>query len=133
MLIPAVETSLAVRRAADFTLDAVERYWRSFAQFATAQGDTHVVTPPAIAWAEQGISAPQRQNRLSVVLRFARFRRAADPRHAMPPARIFCGQRRQRTPSLFREEDIQALLAQAARLSPPDALRPHPYSPLWAL
>ena len=29
MLIPAVETYLAVRRAADFKLDAVERYLRS--------------------------------------------------------------------------------------------------------
>ena len=40
MLLQAVETSLAVRRAADFTLDAVERSLRSFAPFATAQGDT---------------------------------------------------------------------------------------------
>ena len=40
MLIQAVETYLAVRRAADFKLDAVERYLCSFAQFATAQGNT---------------------------------------------------------------------------------------------
>jgi integrase/recombinase XerD len=133
MLIQAVETYLAIRRAADFTLDAVERYLRSFAQFATAQGDTHVVTHTAIAWAEQGTSEPQRHNRLSVVIRFARFSRAEDPRHEVPPARIFCGQRRQRTPYLFRDEDIQALLAQAARLSPPDSLRPHTYSTLLAL
>jgi integrase/recombinase XerD len=111
MLIQAVETYLAVRRAAAFKLDAVERYLRSFAQFATAQGDTHVVTPTAIAWAEQGISEPQRQNRLSVVRRFARFSHAEDPRHEVPPARLFSGRRRQRVPYLFREEDIQALLA----------------------
>src|SRR5262249_18745233 len=41
-----------------------------------------------------------------------------------------CGQRRPRSPYLFREEDIQALLAQAARLRPPDSLRPHTYSTL---
>jgi integrase/recombinase XerD len=133
MLIPAVETSLAVRRAADFKLDAVERYLRSFAQFATAQGDPHVVTHTAIAWAEQGASEPQRHNRLSVVIRCARFSHAEDPRHEVPPARIFCGQRRQRTPYLFREEDIQALLAQAARLGPPDSLRPPTYSTLLGL
>jgi integrase/recombinase XerD len=133
MLIPAVETYLAVRRAADFKLDAVERYLRSCAQFATAQGDTHVVTHTAIAWAEQGASEPQRHNRLSVVIRFARFSPAEDPRHEVPPTRIFCGQRRQRTPYLFRDEDIQALLAQAARLGPPNALRPHTYSTLLAL
>jgi integrase/recombinase XerD len=60
MLIQAVEIYLAVRRAADFKLTAVERYLRSFAQFATAQGDTHVVTQTAIAWAAQGASEPVR-------------------------------------------------------------------------
>src|SRR5262249_61703155 len=49
------------------------------------------------------------------------------------PARLFCGQRRQRAPYLFREEDIQALLAQAARLAPPDSLRPHTYRTLLGL
>ena len=133
MLIPAVETYLAVRRAADFKLDAVERYLRNFAQYATEKGDTHVVTQTAIAWAEQGASEPQRHNRLGVVIRFARFSHAEDPRHEIPPTRVFCRQRRQRTPYLFREEDIQALLAQAARLGPPDSLRPHTYRTLLAL
>ena len=133
MLIQAVETYLAVRRAADFKLDAVERYLRSFAQFATAQGDTHVVTHTAIAWAEQGASEPQRHNRLSVVVRFARFSHAEDPRHEVPPGRLFYGQRRRRAPYLFREEDLQALLAQAARLGPPDSLRPQTYRTLLGL
>jgi len=133
MLIQAVETYLAIRRAADFKLDAVERYLRSFAQFATARGDTHVVTQTAIAWAEQGASEPQRHNRLSVVSRFARFSHAEDPRHDIPPERIFCRRRRQRVPYLFSAEDIQALLAQAARLGPPDSLRPQTYYTLLAL
>ena len=133
MLIQAVETYLAVRRAVDFKLDAVERYLRSFAQFATAQGDTHVVTRTAIAWAEQGASEPQRHNRLSVVVRFARFSHAEDPRHEVPPGRLFYGHRRRRVPYLFREEDLQALLAQAARLGPPDSLRPHTYRTLLGL
>src|SRR6266404_3512131 len=133
MLIQAVETYLAVRRAADFKLDAVERYLHSFAQFATAQGDTHVVTHTALAWAEQGVSEPQRHHRLSVVVRFARFSHADDPRHEVPPARLFAGHRRRRTPYLFREEDLQALLAQAARLGPPDSLRPYTDSTLLGL
>src|SRR3989449_7408361 len=133
MLRQAVDTYLAIRRAADFNLDAAERYLRNFAQFATAQGDPHVVAQTAIAWAEQAASEPQRHNRLSVVIRFARFSHAEDPRHEVPPARLFCGQRRQRAPYLFHEEDIQALLAQATRLGSPDSLRPHTYSTLLAL
>ena len=133
MLIQAVETYLAVRRAADFKLNAVERYLRSFAQFATTKGDTHVVTQTAIAWAEQGTSEPQRHNRLSVVIRFARFSHAEDPRHEIPPARVFSRRRRQRPPYIYREEEIQALLDQATRLGPTDSLRPHAYHTLLAL
>jgi integrase/recombinase XerD len=133
LLRQAVETYLAVRRAADVTLEAGERSWRRLAQFATAQGDPHVVTHTAIAWAAQGASEPQRHNRLSVVVRFARFRHAKDPRHEVPPARLFDGQRRRRAPYLFRAEDLQALLAQAARLGPPDSWRPHTSSTLLGL
>ncbi|HSX83695.1 MAG TPA: tyrosine-type recombinase/integrase [Candidatus Saccharimonadia bacterium] len=133
MLMQAVNTYLAIRRAADFKLDAVERYLRDFAQFATARGDTHVVTPTAIAWAAQATSEPQRHNRLNVVVRFARFSHAEDPRHDIPPPRVFCGQRYRPTPYLFREQDIQALVTQATRLGPPGSLRPHTYSTLLAL
>jgi len=41
--------------------------------------------------------------------------------------------RRRRAPYLFREQDLQALLAHAARLGPPDSLRPHTYSTLLGL
>jgi integrase len=133
MLIQAVDTYLAVRRAADFKLDDVEGYLRSFAQFATAQGDTHVVTPTAITWAAQGVSEPQRHNRLSVVIRFARFSHAEDSRHEIPPDRVFSRRRRQRTPYIYSEEEIQALLDQAARLGPTNSLRPYTYHTLLAL
>lgn len=133
MLIHAVETYLAVRRAADFKLDTVEGYLRNFAHFATAQGDTHVVTHTAIAWAGQGTSEPQRHNRLGVVIRFARFSHAEDPRHEIPLEGVFCRQRQHLRPYIFSEEEIQALLAQAARLGPPDSLRPQTYHTLLAL
>jgi integrase/recombinase XerD len=133
MLMQAVNTYLAIRRAADFKLDAVERYLRDFAQFATARGATHVVTHTAIAWAGQATSEPQRHNRLNVVVRFARLSHAEDPRHAIPPTRVFCGQRHRPTPSLFREQDIQALVTQATYLGPPGSLRPYTYSTLLAL
>ena len=133
MLMQAVDTYLAVRRAVDFKLKAVEGYLRNFAQFATAQGDTHIVTHTAIAWAAQGASEPQRHNRLSVVIRFARFSHAEDPRHAIPPERVFAGRRHHLTPYIFTDEEIQALLVQAARLRPSRSLRPHTYHTLLAL
>ena len=105
MLIQTVDTYLAVRRAAGFKLDAVESYLRSYAQFATAEGDTHVATQTAIAWAEQSTSEPQRHNRLSIVIRFARFSHAEDNRHEIPPERVFYRQRRHLSPYIFSDEE----------------------------
>lgn len=133
MLMQAVDTYLAIRRAADFKLDAVEKYLRDFAQFATAQGETHVVTCTAIAWAAQATSEPQRHNRLNVVVRFARFSYAEDPRHDIPPERVFCGQRHRLKPYIFSEQEIQGLVTQAARLGPSGSFRPQTYSTLLAL
>jgi hypothetical protein len=48
MLIAAVETYLAVRRAAGFQLKPAESYLRCFARFASACGQTHVVTRTVI-------------------------------------------------------------------------------------
>ena len=55
MLTDAVETYLAIRRAGGFKLRDDELYLNSFARFATARGDTHVVTQTAIAWARHGL------------------------------------------------------------------------------
>jgi hypothetical protein len=47
----AVETYLAVRRAASFQLKPAESYLRSFAHFAAARDQTYVVTQTVIDWA----------------------------------------------------------------------------------
>jgi len=78
----AVETYLAVRRAAGFQLTPIEAYLRSFARFATERGESHVVAQTAIAWATTAATEAQRHTRLMSVLRFARFMHAEDPRHA---------------------------------------------------
>src|SRR5215471_11153731 len=92
MLMRAVDHYLAIRRAAGFALIPIERYLRHFAHFATACGDTHVVATTAIAWATLAPSEAQRHYRLQTVVRFARFMAAEDPRHEIPPARVFRSQ-----------------------------------------
>jgi integrase/recombinase XerD len=128
MLMQAVETYLAVRRAAGFKLEDAERYLRDFARFSSTQGDQHVVAQTAIAWAVQGRSETQRDNRLQTVIRFARFVRAEDPCHEIPPEQVFCRRRQRPTPYIFTDQDIQALLAQAACLGPSGSLRARRYS-----
>ncbi len=123
MLMPMVENYIAVSRAADFKLDGVERYLRNFADFAGKRGEHHVVAKTAIEWAAQGSSETQRDNRLQVVIRFARFMHAEDTHHEIPPQRVFCRRRQRPTPYIFTEQEIQALLAQAAELEPAGSLR----------
>jgi integrase/recombinase XerD len=105
----------------------------SFARFASAQGETHVVAQTAMTWAGLARSESQRATRLKAVIRFARFSRAADARHELPPQGVFRPQRHRPVPYLFRPEEIQALMAHAAQLGPAGSLRPQMYSTLIGL
>ena len=60
MLMSAVDTYLAVRRAAGYKLRDVEQYLRDFAHFATTGGDSHVVAQTAIRWATHPINSERR-------------------------------------------------------------------------
>ncbi|MCD2448901.1 tyrosine-type recombinase/integrase [Methylicorpusculum oleiharenae] len=133
MLKDAIDTYLAVRRAAGFKLTDDAFYLFHFARFATAQGDTHVKSQTAIAWAGQARTESQRAIRLKAVIRFARFSYAADNRHEIPPQGVFCFQRHRPIPYLYTEAEIQALMGAAARLEPADSFRPLMYRTLIGL
>ena len=133
MLNDALDTYLAVRRAAGFDLVDDERNLRSFVRFASAQSDNYVVADTAIAWARQANAEPQRGNRLKKVIRFARFSHAADARHEVPPQGVFCAQRKRPTPYLYTEEEIERLMAQTASLGPPSSQRVETYRTLIGL
>jgi integrase/recombinase XerD len=133
MLMQAVDAYLAIRRAAGFALTSIEGYLRQFACFADTRGETHVVTSTAIAWATLAPSEAQRAYRLQIVIRFARFMHAEDPRHDIPPVGVFRGHRPRPTPYIFSEEEIRQLLVYAGGLGPPDSLRPQTYQTLFGL
>lgn len=133
MLSVAVDTYLAVRRAAGFQLKPIELYLRSFACFAAARGKTHVVAQTAIDWATTAASEAQRHNRLMTVRRFVYFIHAEDPRHELPPAGVFCGRRQRPIPYIFSTEEIHHLVTAARQLGPPGSLRPSTYSTLFGL
>jgi integrase len=133
MLMHAVDSYLAIRRAAGFALIPIEGYLRQFARFASGRGETHVVTHTAIAWATLAPSEAQRAYRLQTVRRFARFMHAEDPRHDVPPADVFRGRRQRPTPYIFSEEELQQLLGAAGHLGPVGSLRPQTYQTLFGL
>jgi integrase/recombinase XerD len=133
MLMQAVDTYLAIRRAMGFALDHTEGYLRNFARFALARGNTHIVAATAVDWASRTTSEAQRRNRLHTVIRFARFMAAEDARHEIPPAGIFWGRRQRPMPYIFSDDEIAQLLHAASRLGPPGSLRPQTYSTLFGL
>lgn len=129
----AVESYLAVRRAAGFDLTMVEYKLRSFARFAIQRGESHICTSTAIAWASQTSSVAERDTRLKTVVRFAQHMRLEEPRHEVPPRDVFGYHKTRRAPFIYTPTDVADLLEAASRLGPPGTLRPHTYTTLLAL
>jgi integrase/recombinase XerD len=133
MLSKALETYLAMRRSLGFQLKADETYLRSFVAYATARGDRFVVARTAIDWAGAPRAEAQRKYRLGMVIRFARFMHAEEPRHEIPPKDLFCARRQRPRPYIFSDEEIQRLLRHARQLEPANGVRPYTYSTLFGL
>jgi integrase len=132
MLTQSVESYLAVRRACGFQLKSESNFLQRFAIFSDARGKHHVCSETAIEWAGQAKSVYQRARRLGQVIRFARYVRAEDQSHELPPP-FFGSERRPRPiPYIFSQENIQRLI-QAASQSGYRSLRRQTYSTLFAL
>ena len=132
MLARAVESYLAVRRATGFSLKEVGLHLKGFAAYSDAQGQCYVNVQTAIEWARQVRSMESRARRLADVARFARYLRAEDARHEIPPP-VFGRERRPRpSPYILSEEQISEIVRLAAQ-SGYRTLRRQTYSTLFAL
>jgi hypothetical protein len=89
MLTQAVESYLAVRRAAGFELRSDGAQLQNFARFSNQKKKRFVCAQTAIDWAALAPSVAHRARRLGLVIRLARYLRAEDPRHEIPPEGIF--------------------------------------------
>lgn len=133
MIMKAVESYLAVRRAAGFELEVPEYLLRSFAHYASERGQTHICSQAVIEWASQAPSLGQRNHRLNTVIRFARHIQVEDDRHEVPPRGVFGYKKKRRTPFIFTKTNLNNLLEAASKLGPPGSLRSYTYSTLFAL
>lgn len=132
MMTPALDSYLAVRRAAGFRLNKVETFLRGFVRFS--EGQAHISAQTAIEWARLGSSPPQRSFRIKTVAAFARYMSAEDYRHEIPPEDFFGGyQIRRRIPFIFTIADTNRLVEAASLLGPPGSLRRPAYGTLFAL
>ena len=132
MLARAAKSYLLVRRAVGFALKEAELHLRSFAAYSDTRHQHYVNSQIAIEWARQVPSVYQRARRLANVARFARYLRAEDGRHEIPPA-VFGSERRPRpTPYILSEEQICQIIQLAAQCGY-RTLRRDTYSTLFAL
>jgi integrase/recombinase XerD len=132
-MMAAVETYLAVRRAAGFALSNTEYLLRSFAGFATDQKQTHIRTASAIDWASQARSVEQRHTRYQTICRFAEYLRVEDSRHELPPQNHFGYRKTRRVPRIYSRDEIAGLVLAATRLPSSDSLQPSTYAALISL
>lgn len=116
MLTRAAETYLAVRRAAGFALRPDGAFLKRFAAFSDARKQRYLSAKIAIEWAGLAQSAPQRARRLGTIIRFARYIRAEDERHEVPPAVFGAERPPRRTPYILTREQIQQLIVAASQL-----------------
>ncbi len=132
MLAAAVASYVAVRRAAGFAFRSEARALESFAAFTAARTEAYVRAPLAIEWAGLARSVSQRARRLGHVIRLARYLRAEDVRHEVPPP-VFGAEKRARpAPYILSPDQIGQLVSAAAR-SGYRTLRRDTYSTLFAL
>jgi integrase len=132
-MIAAVESYLAVRRVAGFTLSNAEYLLRSFASFATNQNQTHIRTVTVIDWASQAESLAQRHTRYQTVCHFAQYLRVEDSRHESPPENHFGYRKTRRVPYIYSRDEINSLILAAAKLPSSDSLQPKTYAALISL
>jgi len=132
MLTDAVESYLAVRRACGFELKYQVHRLRSFAAFSGERAKSYVCSETAIEWAGLARSAGERARRLGDVIQFARYARAEDPRHELPPAAFGPENRGRPVPYIFSTQQIERLV-QAAHQPVYQDLRRDTFSTLFAL
>jgi len=131
MLTRAVETYLAVRRAAGFELRCEGSFLKNFAAFSEARQQHHISAKTTIEWAGLAQAVPQRARRLGIIIRFARYLCAEDKRHEVPPAVFGAERPPRRTPYILTAEQIRQLIKTALRARP--RLARATYSTLFSL
>jgi len=106
-----------------------------FVEFLEREGAEFITTELALRWACQpeNVQRATWARRLCMVRRFASWLSAFDPRTQVPPKRILNARHRRNKPYIFTDQEIERLMAEAARLSSSTGLRALTYVTLIGL
>jgi integrase len=110
---------LSMRRALGYKMDQVERRLRQFIAFAEDNGETHVRTVTALAWATlpPGADPIWTHARLADVRIFARHLHTLDDVSEVPPDDLLPARRRRTTPYLYTLQEVADLMRATEILS----------------
>lgn len=124
---------LAIRRALGFTLRGHDRLLEDFVAFLTDAGASTITTAAAAWWATRpaGLQPVRYAQRLCVIRGFAAYLHTFDAAAEVPPTDLLPYRRWRRTPYLYSQTNIDALVAATAPLRP--ALRAATYRALFGL
>jgi len=131
----AVEEYVAIRRALGTRLRLAATALHRFVDFVEEQGADFVTTDLALRWAQQPTRAEPATwaDRLGVVRRFAAWRSVTDPRTEVPPRGLLPHHRRRKPPYVYSDEEVEQLVAEAARLPSAAGLRGPTFATLFGL
>jgi len=131
----AVEEYLAIRRALGSSIPRAATELRGFARFLEHEGADFVTIPLALRWAQLSARAQPATwaDRLGVVRRFAAWRGLTDPRTEVPPRGLLPHRRRRKPPYIYSDEQIERIVAEAARLTSVRGLRGQTFATLFGL
>jgi integrase len=133
MLTAHVERYISLRQVLGFKLRDVARELRAYARYAEARGDACIRLQTAVDWAEEASSPRARHVRLRRVAGLARFLRAEDPAHEVPPVAVLHVPMRRPLPHIYTPDQLARIVAAAGRLRESYTLRRRTYATLFGL
>jgi integrase len=135
MLIDDIERYIALRQSLGAGLKRARQNLTSFAHFATDRGERHIRAQTAIAWAAMASTPGTRHRRLSDVVRAARFLRAEDLAHEVPPAGLFTTSKTKLIPYIYAPDELARMLDAAREMQrhKPSPMRRQVYVMLFGL
>jgi len=125
--VTAVSRYLVQRRALGFDLRIAGKQLLAFARFADEHAEGKPLTIGlAVTWARAAThpSSITGARRLEIVRPFAQWLRQLDPRTEVPAGGLLGRGHRRLVPHVYTDDEVLSLLEEAARLSPPNGLRP---------
>jgi integrase len=112
---------LRLRRALGHDLAEAARLLPRFVAYLEGVGATTITVDAALAWAQQpdvDAGSKVRARRMTVARGFARHMAGIDPGTQVPPPGLMPYRKRWRPPFIYTDADIQAVMAQTARVIP---------------